>query len=153
VKSAVIDGDGRDAFGRALADAAREADPGVHPDGLDRLHAKAFAAPAMIAVVARVRPEAKIPEWEQVASAACVGYAIALAAHQVGLGAIWKSSPFVDGEALRRVLDMGRADRFLGWVNLGQMPEGSADGVRPSVDLGEIVRRVDADGRPVAYAS
>ena len=35
------------------------------------------------------------PRWEHVASAACVGYAITLAAHQLGLGAMWKSIPFV----------------------------------------------------------
>jgi nitroreductase len=149
----VIQGAGREAFGDALADAGCEADPQLRAEVGDRLRGKAFVAPALIAVVARIDPGAKVPEWEQVASAACAGYAIALAAHQLGLGAMWKSSPFQRGGSLRRVLDMTEHDQFLGWVNLGQVPAAREVGPRPEIDLSPIVRVLGADGRPVPYTT
>ncbi|MET0458824.1 MAG: nitroreductase [Ilumatobacteraceae bacterium] len=147
----VVVGDAREAFGDALADAAREHQPDATEDTLDRIRAKAFLAPALIAVAARITA-GKVPEWEQVASASCAGYAITLAAHQLGLGAIWKSSPYHDGAALRAVLDLTAADRFLGWVNVGHTDPGRPLAVRPASDLDVIARRLDVDGAPKPYA-
>lgn len=150
----VIEGDGRRPFGEALADAGREANPRLTDDMADRLLSKAFVAPALIAVVARVDRAAKVDDWEQVASASCLGYAITLAADRLGLGAIWKSSGFRRGDTLRRILDMGPDDEFLGWVNLGHRPPDlpiDGSGRRPAVDLAPIVRSLGADGRPVVY--
>ena len=97
---------------------------------------------------------AKVDDWEQVASASCLGYAITLAADRLGLGAIWKSSGFRRGALLRRVLDMGPDDEFLGWVNLGHRPpdlRADSSRRRPDVDLAPIVRTLGADGRPTPY--
>jgi nitroreductase len=90
-----------------------------------------------------------VPEWEQVASAACLGYAMVLAAHQLGLGAMWKSIPFTNGDALGRVLDLEAHDRFLGWVNIGHVADDvGATRPRPSVDTGAVVRHLDPKGTP-----
>lgn len=151
----VVEGAGRHAFAEALAAAGREANPLLTDDMAERLRSKAFVAPALIAVVARVDRSAKVEAWEQVASASCLGYAIALAADRLGLGAIWKSSAYRTGEALRRVLDMGPDDEFLGWVNLGHRPPDlrpDGGGRRPDVDLGPIVRTLGADGAPAPYS-
>jgi nitroreductase len=134
----VISGDGRQRFGDALAAAGREARTDLDRDTADRLRSKAFAAPAMIAVAARVNSRAKVPVWEQVASAACCGYAIALAADQLGYGAIWKSSPFQTGAQLFELLDLQADDQFLGWVNLGTTTQPAAD--RPAVATDAVAR-------------
>jgi len=147
----VIRGEARAAFGDALAAAGREADAALPSNAQERLRSKAFAAPMLIAVVARVAPAAKVPVWEQAASAACSGYAIALAAHQLGLAAIWKSTSFRQGAALRRVLDMGEDDQFLGWVNVGREAAPRAVRPRPPVELSEIVRELSIDGQPRPY--
>lgn len=146
----VITPEGRGRFGDALAQAGREANPELSDGIADKLRSKAFAAPMMIAVVAAIRPS-KIPAWEQVASAASAGYAITLAAHALGLGAIWKSCPFTQGAMLREVLAMGEADQFLGWVNLGQAPTGHTDDTsRPPAELHQIAVVAGAD-HTVAY--
>lgn len=147
----VVEGEARAAFGDALAAAGLHANPSMDPAILDRLRSKAFVAPALVAVCARIDESAKVPEWEQVASAACAGYAITLAAHRLGLGAMWKSSPFVDGDALRTVLDMGPRDQFLGWVNLGRVPAERVIEPRPTVALDPIVRRLSPTGAPQPY--
>jgi nitroreductase len=112
---AVVRGAGRAQFGDALAAAAAEA--GADPAGA---RDKAFAAPALIAVIAAPKADAKIPVWEQLTTASASGYAITLAAHAIGLGAAWRSTAHVDGSALRALLGMSATDQLLGWVNLGR---------------------------------
>ena len=147
----VVAGDARAAFGEALVQAALDARPGLDDASADKIRAKAFVAPALVAVAARIDPASKVPAWEQVASASCAGYALALAAHQLGLGAIWKSAPVHEGAAIEKLLDMSPDDRFLGWVNLGQTGPDRAAAVRPSPDLGALVRTLDVDGTPLRY--
>lgn len=147
----VVSGDAREAFGDALAQAALEADPDVGAGVQERIRAKAFVAPALIAVAARIDTRAKVPAWEQISSASCAGYAIALAAHQLGLGAIWKSAPVHEGVAIGKVLDLTPDDRFLGWVNVGHTGSEREFVVRPAPDLGDVARRLDPDGTPLPY--
>ena len=148
----VVQGDARAAFGDALAQAGLEAQPELPGAVAERLRGKAVVAPALIAVVARIDVTSRgVPAWEQVASASCAGYAIVLAAHQLGLGAVWKSSPYHEGAVLRSVLEMGPDDRFLGWVNLGGIPDDHVPVGRRPVDLAPIARVLGADGRPRAY--
>lgn len=142
-----VEGDARSAFGDALVGAAREQQPELAPEIADKIRAKAFVAPALVAVAARITV-GKIPVWEQVASASCAGYALTLAAHQLGLGAMWKSSPFHDGVALREVLDLTDHDVFLGWVNLGRLADGWSTTARQPSDLTLTARRLGADGHP-----
>jgi nitroreductase len=97
----VVQGQARDRFGDALAAAVLQQRPDLPPAILEKARRKAFAAPLLIVLIASPRAGARIPEWEQLATAACTGYAIVLAAHALGLGAIWKSTPFVDARALR----------------------------------------------------
>lgn len=149
----VVQGDARAVFGDALVEAVRQAGVVLTLQTAERVRSKAFMAPALVAVVARVDPSAKVPAWEQVASAACAAYAIALAADRLGLGAIWKSAAIHDGDTLRQVLDMGSHDQFLGWVNLGHsvddvMTDGSR---RAPVDLMPIARSLGADGSVSAW--
>ena len=143
----VVSGAGRGRFGDALAEAAREADAGVDPAVAERIRSKAFVAPTLIAIAARLESGVKIPEWEQVASASCCGYAIALAADALGFGAMWKSSPFHRGTALFELLDLRPNAVFLGWVNLGTAAE--APPIRRAADLAPVVRWV-SDGGPGA---
>jgi nitroreductase len=147
----VVAGDARAAFGDALANAALEHQPGLDESTLDRIRSKAFVAPALIAVAARVDTSSKVPVWEQVASASCAGYALALAAHQLGLGAIWKSAPTHEGVAIEKLLDLSPDDRFLGWVNLGHTASDREVVARAATDLGTLARTLDVDGTPVPY--
>ena len=130
---AVVRGAGRDRFGDALAAAAN--DPGVRD--------KAFAAPALIAVISAPKVDSSIPEWEQTTSASSSGYAITLAAHGLGLGASWRSTEHMDGPALRALFGMAPTDRLLGWVNLGTPVEDAPPERREAPDLTSLVTRVE----------
>jgi nitroreductase len=116
----VITGAGRDRFGRALVDGlVGLKGEGVPEGAVTKMRGKAFAAPCAVMVVSSPRRESNVPEWEQVVSASCTGYAIVLGATALGLGAVWKSAAVLDTEPVRVLFGAEEHERLLGWVNLG----------------------------------
>lgn len=115
----VVRGAGREEFGEALADAAVEREPQLPEQARAKLRKKAFLAPVLVVVIFSPQPSEKVPEWEQLASASCTGYALGLAAHLLGLGAVWKSTTQLAGRRLTELLRLGPGERILGWVAIG----------------------------------
>jgi nitroreductase len=115
------------------SDRARGAD--VPAAVVEKARAKAFAAPCSILVIASPKVTSKVPAWEQLASAACCGYAIVLAADALGLGAVWKSTPSDDGPALRAWCGLMEHEQLLGWINVGSPDETSPTEHRSPADL------------------
>jgi nitroreductase len=145
----VISGDARRRFGDAMAVAVRLADPAAPEKALDKQRRKPLAAPMLVVLVADVRVGHKIPEWEQVASAACTGQNICLAAHALGLGAMWKSSKLGDSAPVRQLLDIGDHEQLLGWVLLGSLSRAPKERKR-AVDVGDVAWVLpEGAGRPV----
>lgn len=145
----VVPEDGQERFGNALASAVAAAALDVAPEKLAKARSKAFVAPCRIVLIASPRPH-KVPEWEQVATAACCGYAIALAAAALGLGAVWRSAGVMSGGALDELLGLDAGEQVLGWVNIGTRTVDPAHDERRPVDLDAFVTVVGADG-PRAY--
>jgi nitroreductase len=141
---AVIEGEGRGAFGDALARAAAERKPDAPRGAFDKMRSKAFRSPAIIAVIASPKP-GKIEPWEQHVTAACTGYAIVLAAHALGVGAVWKSVPFTRGRALAELLALADDEQMLGWIHLGTVA-GGAPTARPALDLAAVAIQIDGAG-------
>jgi nitroreductase len=115
------------------------------PAAGERARQKAFAAPCLIVLVASPKMGSPVPAWEQLASAACTGYAIVLAAHGLGLGAIWKSTTFRDGPELRSFCHCSEHEQLLGWVLVGSRDETSRPKrtERPSFDAASLVTIVE----------
>lgn len=140
----VSEGAGRERVAEALCAAMREAQPDAPPEVADRQGRKAFAAPTQILLIASPHLGHKIPEWEQRVSAACTGYAIELAAHALGLGAIWKNVPFDHGVALTELLGLGEHERLLGWINIGHVAQELPAPI--ALDLARLVGVIGRDG-------
>jgi nitroreductase len=116
----VITGPGRDRWADALVAGLVDVKGEGLPEGaLAKMRGKAYAAPCAVMVVASPQPESNVPEWEQVVSASCTGYAIVLGATALGLGAVWKSAAVLDTGPVRDLFGLAEHERLLGWVNLG----------------------------------
>lgn len=137
---AVISGEGRTAFGNALADAARERNPALTEATADAMRAKAQRSPTIIAVIASPKP-GKIEVWEQTATAACAGYAIVLAAYALDIGAVWKSVPFTRGKGLTELFDLAPTEDMLGWIHLGTSTKPPKP--RAPFDPSSVTMRID----------
>lgn len=142
----VIRGEGRQVFGTALAAAAAEHDPTLPADKLEKTRGKPLIAPLVIALVFSPRDSFKVKEWEQTASAACTGYAIVLAAHLLELGAVWKSTPFTTGQALRDLFGFSDNERLMGWVNVGRPLNDPAARSRERIPVAEVATLLEGDG-------
>lgn len=142
---AVVESDGRAAFGDALARAAAERKPELAEAALEKTRAKAFRSPTIVVLIASPKP-GKIEIWEQHASAACAGYAITLAAYALGVGAAWKSVPFTKGKALTELFGLGEAEEMLGWIHLGTPSGAEAPAARPTLDLPATAIVLDGAG-------
>lgn len=138
---AVISGEGRAAFGHALAESARERTPSLTDAALDKIREKAQRSPTILAVIASPKP-GKIEVWEQVATAACAGYAVVLAAYALGVGAVWKSVPFTRGAGLTALFDLAPAEEMIGWIHLGTSVKPITK-PRAPLDLAAVVTVID----------
>ncbi|HEU5151330.1 MAG TPA: nitroreductase [Iamia sp.] len=130
----VVSGEARERFADALEDGGLARDPEITEGVRAKLRAKAFVAPTLIAVIATPRAH-KVERWEQVVSASCTGYAMLLAAHALGLGAMWKSVPFRTGPKLREMFALDDDGELLGWVLVGTPSDPSSVGGRAEPDL------------------
>ena len=80
----VFEGEGRARAGDALAVAFRAATPGADPAEIENESGRFLRSPVVVAVVSRVDPAHKTPEWEQVMTAGAVGLNLLLAASAYG---------------------------------------------------------------------
>ena len=70
---------------------------------------------------------------------------MALAAHALGLAAMWKSTNDGDGAGLRAQLGMSPSEQMLGWVNVGTVSD-VVPRERNPVDLRSFATVLEADG-------
>lgn len=130
----VISGEGRDQFANAMVNAGLEAKGSLDEKKQAKLKSKAFAAPMQVVIVFSPEEDDKIPEWEQMASASCTGYALVLAANSLGFGAVWKSFGFKEGSVMKELFQLRGNERILGWVNIGTEKDRERS-VRTPLDL------------------
>jgi nitroreductase len=118
-----IHGEARAALGRALV-ALREARGETLDEATRSKDLQRFAhAPLVLAVIARVTPEHKIPEIEQMLSAAALTQNLLIGACALGYGAQWLTGwPAYDAQA-RRTLGLETNEHVVAFVHIGT-PQG-----------------------------
>lgn len=114
-----IRGDARLALGERLAARGRERDPDAGDAAIEKDRLRFAHAPLVIAVVAQLGPDAKIPEQERLLSAGCVCFALLQAAQAAGFGAQWLTGwPAYDAE-VARWLGLAAHERIAGFIHIG----------------------------------
>jgi nitroreductase len=114
-----IHGDARHALGERLAARALARDPDAPTAVIDKDRLRFSHAPLVIAVIARLGPDAKIPESERFSAASCVCFALLQAAQLLGYGAQWLTGwPAYDAEILR-LLGLADDEKIAGFIHIG----------------------------------
>ncbi|MFG1203578.1 nitroreductase [Xanthobacter aminoxidans] len=135
----VLEGDGRDRAGALLAEALAASDPGVGEKRLEDECARFLRAPLVVAVVSRAAPHVKIPEYEQLLSAAAACQNILVACAALGYGATWLTEWTTYDANARAALGLEEFERFVGFIYIGTATQKLEDRPRPS--LAEVVTR------------
>ena len=115
----VIGEDQRGGFGDVMAESLRRRAPAASEGELQRERDKAFRAPVIVAVAAKIKKDAKIPEIEQLASAAAAAQTIMLAAPALGYGAVWKTGAAAYDPQVKTALGLDEHDEILGFLYIG----------------------------------
>lgn len=126
-----ISGDARHELGHKLALRSRE----VHPDAseavIDKDRARFSHAPLVIAVIARLGPDEKIPEQERLLSAGCVCFALLQAAQALGFGACWLTGWSAYDPMVRGWLGLIEHEHVAGYIHIGTVKIEKPERERP----------------------
>jgi nitroreductase len=120
-------------YDRMTPPAARNADK------RSKLGANPLLAPVVVAVAARVEPNGKIPEIEEVAAVSCAVQNLMLSAHEKGIGSFWSTPPVTLSAEFAGWLGFDVNHRMLGLVYLGYPMDGKISAPSPRNPLGQHV--------------
>ena len=133
----VVPEEKRERLGELMAECLRRMDPNASADMLQRERDKAMRAPVIVVAAATVYRGHKIPEVEQLVSAAAAAENIMLAARAEGFGAMWKTgAPAYDAE-VKRALGLDPDNDIVGFLYIGTQIGGGSPAARPTV--GDLV--------------
>lgn len=112
-------GDARREFGERLASRHREVDPDAGEAVIDKDRDRYLHAPLIVIAIARLGPDAKIPEQERLLSAGCTCFALLQSAQALGFRGCWLTGwAAYDGE-VARMLGLEADERVIGFIHLG----------------------------------
>lgn len=135
----LFEGEGRARAGEMLAQVLMETDPEASERRQQEERGRFLRAPLVIAVVSRAAPHVKIPEWEQVLSAAASTQNMVIAATALGYGVTWLTEwPTYEPKA-RAALGLEPFERIAGFLYVGTATQKLEDRPRPA--LSEVVTR------------
>jgi nitroreductase len=128
----VVPEDKRERFGEVMADCLRRQHPDAPADQLQRERDKAMRAPVIVVVAAAVQRGHKIPEVEQLISAAAAAENIMLAARAQGFGAMWKTGAPAYDPTVKQALGLAPDNDIVGFLYVGTQIGGGSPAARPA---------------------
>jgi nitroreductase len=114
-----IAGADRFALGDRLAARTLERDPEASGAHVEKDRQRFTRAPVVVAVIARLGHDEKIPESERFSSASCVCFALLQAAQACGFGAVWLTGWPAYDDVVRQWLGVGAEERIVGFIHVG----------------------------------
>lgn len=122
-----IAGQARVALGERLAALTQSRDAAASESVVEKDRNRFAHAPLVLAVVAVLGPDEKIPESERASTAACVCFALLQAAQAQGFGAQWLTGWPAYDAAVLGWLGLAEHERIAGFIHIGtpraQAPE------------------------------
>lgn len=76
-------------------------------------------APCVIVVTTNYQQNAKVPQLEQYASAACATMAMQQMAFTLGLGAVWRTGVYAESNHMKAALDISKDNDIVGFLYVG----------------------------------
>ncbi|MGH8076398.1 MAG: nitroreductase family protein, partial [Lysobacter sp.] len=112
-------GDARHAFGERLAARRKVLDANASDAVIDKDRQRFSYAPLVVAVIANLSPDEKIPESERFSSASCACFALLQAAQALGFAAIWLTGWLAYDAEVAKWLRLGEFERVVGFIHIG----------------------------------
>lgn len=126
-------GERRAEFGELLAERYVALNPDARPQAVEAERGRFLRAPVVIAVIARITPGIKIPEWEQQLSVGAVCQNMLVAANLLGYAAQWLTEWYAFDERIDGALGLTEQERVAGYIYLGSASAKPPERVRPEL--------------------
>jgi nitroreductase len=115
-----VDGAAREALANAMAEARRDQIPGYTDEQMELEREKVRRSPSILVAGCAVRRDvAKVPEIEQVIAVGAAVENLLLAAHDLGLGVMWKTGPAAYSPKVKAVVGLAADDHIVAILHLG----------------------------------
>ncbi len=115
----VLEGEARNRLGEVMARSKQAREPGVAEAALDVERARPLRAPVVIAVGVDRPSDPKVVEIENVCAAAAAVENMLLAAHALGLGAMWRTGLAATDPAVKAFLGFAPDQHLIAFVYIG----------------------------------
>ena len=130
----VLTGDARSRLGDVMAASQLDREPAATPEQLDKTRALPLRAPVIIAVSVDAPTEERVIAIENVCAAAAACQNILLAAHELGLGAIWRTGTWARDAKVKAFFGLAPELDLIAFIYVG-IPDGEPKiSERPAVD-------------------
>src|SRR5512145_3307262 len=130
----VMTGAGREKLGEAMAQSTQSGKPDAAEDELQKDRLKPLRAPVVIAVAVDKPGLTKAKEIENVCAAAAAVQNMLLAAHALGLAAMWRTGLSATDPAIKRFFGWEPDQHLIGFVYIGYPQHEAALHARPSFE-------------------
>jgi nitroreductase len=130
----VMMGAGRERLGEAMAQSTQAAKPDATEAELQKDREKPLRAPVVIAVAVSKPALAKEKEIENVCATAAAVQNMLLAAHALGLAAMWRTGPSATDPAIKHFFGWEADQMLIGFVYLGYPQNEPTPPTRPSFE-------------------
>lgn len=118
-----IEGAAREQLGELLVTALQQGPAPVTAETLAKTRAMPLRAPLLVVVIARTQEHPKVPPQEQLLATACAAHGLLLAAHAMGIGAVWRTGELVYTPQVAAGLGLAVDEQVLAFIYLGT-PQG-----------------------------
>ena len=115
----VLTGAARERLGEAMAQALARRNPAALPEALANDRAKPLRAPVLIAIGVDKPNGPKVVEIENVCAAAAAAQNLLLAAHGLGLGAMWRTGDAAFDPDVKAALGLAPDQHLIGFIYVG----------------------------------
>jgi nitroreductase len=130
----VLTGASREKLGEAMAESTRTSKPDATEEDLQKDRVKPLRAPVVIAVAVDRPGLTKAKEIENVCASAAAVQNMLLAAHALGLGAMWRTGPSAIDPAIKHFFGWEADQHLIGFVYIGYPAEPAVLHERPSFE-------------------
>lgn len=133
-----IAGEARAALGRALVSVRERRGEVVEAAARDKDLQRFNHAPLILAVVARITPNHKVPAVEQLLSAGALAQNLLIGAQALGYGAQWLTGWAAYDAEILQLLGLVEHEQLVAFIHIGTPQSAAPDRERPGYD--ELVR-------------
>jgi len=130
----VLTGNARNKLGDVMAASQHDRLPELPQEGLDKTRALPLRAPVIIAVSVDKPVETKVIEVENISAVSAACQNILLAAHALGLGAVWRTGEWARDPRVKEFFGLVEDQHIAGFIYIGYPETAGSPLVKPSFE-------------------